>query len=77
LVLIGNFCFANKSKIVFSHLGMSCAQVKLTSLQHSFNTLVCSLDLSPDIKMQVVQKQHDATMKTQNKQIFYILEEEM
>jgi len=50
---------------------MSCAQVKLTSLQHSFNTLVCSLDLSPDIKMQVVQKQHDATMKTQNKQIFY------
>jgi len=56
---------------------MSCAQVKLTSLQHSFNTLVCSLDLSPDIKMQVVQKQHDATMKTQNKQIFYILEEEM
>jgi len=28
---------------------------------------------SPDIKMQVVQKQHDATKK----KIFYILEEEM
>jgi len=32
---------------------------------------------SPDIKMQVVQKQHDATKKKQNKKIFYILEEEM